>query len=750
MSRLANLQFSVSFDNDPDANWQVVNLSLTESINDHYTASIEVETEDAHADTSDLLGTTCEVSMQRGEHPPRFVHGVVARVDYLGHHEHHVHARVTVVPAFALAKSRINSRIWQDMSVQDIVREVLANTLDEYGRSVEFGHLQRGLSTRDYCVQYRESDHDFVCRLLEEEGIAWFFVHDGERGHEVLTLCDDNEDYPKHANVDGTATLPIIAHNPDEADIESLQAFEWAQQLTTTSVSLSEFDAGSPSAGAADLQGEADARGRSRQIVDHGQRRFGTGELGQRAQDMQQSLRMSGSLATCESNASSARIGHRFMLDGANHDGTPSEWLVTSMLHDYGGDGAGGAQVYRNTLTCVPATVVIRPRELTPKPEVRGPQTATVVGGGEIDVDASGRIQVQFHWTKNPEQRGGSGGTSCRLRCAQSWAGPGWGAQFIPRVGMEVVVEFLEGNPDRPLVTGCVYNGANEPPFALPGNSTQSGWRSNSSPGGGGSNELRFEDAAGSEEIYLHGQKDWNTEIKHDKAQTVGNNESLRVGNNRRKSVQANETESIGANKNVTVGEDQLEVIGANMTLTVGVNQAVEIGADQSVTVGASRSESIGASATQTVLVAKTVTVGGMLATIVGGAMNTSVGAALLEEVGGIKTVAVGGASGESVVGPKSVDAASIQHSARSDLSATAGANVSVSAGKDMAITAKGELSIAGKKKGLIELESDLTIKVGKASITLSKNGEIKLEGTKISVKGKDSITLKAKKVNQN
>ncbi|KIG18597.1 VgrG protein [Enhygromyxa salina] len=749
MSRLANLQISVSFDNDPDQSWEVASFSLTESLNDHYTATLDVETQDTHADTSDLLGTTCELSMHRGEHPPRFVHGVVARVDYLGHHEHHVHARVTVVPAFALAKSRINSRIWQDMSVQDIVREVLANTLDEYDRSVEFGHLQRGLSPRGYCVQYRESDHDFVCRLLEEEGITWFFAHDGERGHEVLTLCDDNEDYPKHANVDGTATLPLIAHNPDEADLESLQAFEWAQQLTVTSVSLSEFDAGSPSAGLAEAHGQADARGRIRQIVDHGQRRFGSGELSQRTQDLQQSLRMSGSLATCESNASLARVGHRFMLDGVGHEGAPSEWLVTSIVHQYGGD-RGGAQVYRNNLTCVPATVVIRPLELTPKPEVRGPQTATVVGGGEIDVDASGRIQVQFHWTKNPDQGGGSGGTSCRLRCAQSWAGPGWGAQFIPRVGMEVVVEFLEGNPDQPLVTGCVYNGANEPPFALPGKSTQSGWRTNSSPGGGGSNELRFEDAAGSEEIYLHGQKDWNTEIKHDKAQTVGHNESLRVGNNRRKSVQANETESIGANKNVTVGEDQLEVIGANMTLTVGENQVVGIGADQSVTIGGSHSETIGASASQSVLVAKTVTVGGMLATVVGGAMNTSVGAAMLEEVGGIKTVAVGASSGESVVGSKSVDAASIQHSARKDLGASAGANLSISAGKDLAVTAKGELTIAGKKKGLIELESDLTIKVGKASITLSKNGEIVLAGTKISVKGKDSITLKAKKVNQN
>ncbi|PRP94152.1 Phage-related baseplate assembly protein [Enhygromyxa salina] len=745
MSRLPNLQVLVSFNNGPDASWKVTRLALSESINELYEASLEIATDEVQIDTAELLGATCELTLQRGDHPPRLVFGVVARVDFLGHEDHHLHARVRVVPALALARQRSNSRIWQDRSVQDIVREVVATSLDEYERSVELGHLQRGAAARDYCVQYRETDLDFVCRLLEEEGISWYFVHDGERGHEVLTLCDDNEDYPKHQNVDGTAVLPVVAHNPDEADLESIQAFEWARQLTPTTVSLSEFDCASPSSVPAEETGQADARGRVRRIYDHGQRRFGTGDLAQRTQDYEQALRMSGHLATCESNASLAHVGHRFVLDGIALEGTPSDWLVTRVEHDYG-SGSGEARVYRNRLSCVPASVTLRPLELTPKPEVRGPQTATVVGGGEIDVDAQGRIQVQFHW---PEGDSGAG-SSCRVRCAQSWAGPGWGAQFIPRVGMEVVVEFLEGNPDRPLVTGCVYNGAAEPPFALPGNSTQSGWRTNSSPGGGGSNELRFEDAAGSEQIYIHGQKDWTTEIKHDKAQTIGHDESLKVGHNRHKSVAANESERIGVNKRVSVGADQLETVGANMTLEVGDNQVLVIGADQSASVGGSRSETIGASASQTVAVAKTVTVGGMLATIVGGAMNTSVGAASLEEVGGMKSVSVGATSNESVVGGKSVDAATIQHSARGNLSVSAGTAVSLEAGEDMHLSAAGELGIIGEKKGLIELGTDLTIKVGKASITLSKSGELVLEGTKVTVKGKQSITLKAKKVNQN
>jgi type VI secretion system secreted protein VgrG len=754
MSRLPPIQLRISFADCSDTEWVAVGLHLVEALDQLYEASIEIETADLQADTAELLGSSCELCMQRGELPPRHVYGVVARVEYLGHGDHHVRARVTVVPAFALAKQRINSRIWQDASVQDIVREVLATSLDEYGRSVELGHLARGVAPRDYCVQYRERDFDFVCRLLEESGISWFFTHDDERGHEVLTLCDDNQDYPRFANVDNSATLPIIAHSPDEADVESLQVFEWARALTPTTVALSGYDPASPGAVAVEQHGEPDARGRVRRVYEHGQRRHAAAEIGVRMADLEQALRMSGSFATCESNASLARVGHVFTLDGVTHEGTPSEWIVISVAHHYGAAGEGvGEGVYRNTLGCVPATVVLRPLEHTPKPEVHGPQTATVVGGGEIDVDAQGRIAVQFHWQEQPSF---AAGASCRVRCAQSWAGPGFGAQFIPRVGMEVVVEFLEGNPDRPLVTGCVYNGlpgangGNEPPFALPGNSTQSGWRSNSSPGGGGSNELRFEDAAGLEQIYVHGQKDWVADIRNDASTHVGRNQVLGVGHDRDTTIQHDRREQIGHDQVVAIGHDHSESVGAAMRLQVGSDHTVTVGADQDITVGHSRSESIGANATQLVAQCKTVTVGGALATIVGGAMNTSVGAASIEEVGGVKSIAVGAASSESVVGSKSVEASSISHSARKDMSLSSGANTSVQIGKALQVDVDGALALHGKKSGLIECDVDLTIKVGKASITLKKDGTIVLDGVEITVKGKQAITLKAKKVNQN
>lgn len=744
MSRLPAPELQISFDQAGDASWQVVALHVDESINELYEARIEIETETLDSDLTELLGATCELLVQRGEHPPRPFYGVVARVDDLGHTDHHAFARVIVVPAFALARQRVNTRIWQDRAVQEIVSEVLDASLSEYDRSVDMGHLRRGAAPRDYCVQYGESDYDFVCRLLEEEGITWHFTHEGERGHELLTLRDDNRDYVKYANVDESANLPIISHNPEEAEVESIQQFVWTRQLRPTSVALSEFDPGSPGRVSAGEQAGTDARGRARRVYAHVHARTGSAALEQRVGDLEQALRADGSLAEASSNATMLRVGQRVQIEGAA--GTPSEWIVIGIEHTYAGE-PGQARMYGNDLRCVPADVPLRPIQRRPKPRVYGPQTATVVGGGEIDADAQGRIQVQFHWQENPQF---AAGASCRIRCAQSWAGPGWGTQFIPRVGMEVVVEFLDGNPDRPLVTGCVYNGGNEPPFALPGNSTQSGWRSNSSPGGGGSNELRFEDAAGAEQIYLHGQKDWAIEIKHDKSQTIGHDEQHEVGNDRQKVVGANEREAIGANKTISVGSDHAEAIGANMSLQVGANQSVTIGADQIVAVAGSRSETVGANATEMVTQVKSVTVGGMLATIVGAAMNTSVGAASLEEVAGIKAVTVGGSSGESVVGGKSVDAASISHSARKDMSETAGGNFTLSSGKNMQVTCEGELGIVGKKKGLIELSDDLTIKVGKASITLQKSGKISIEGVEIDVKGKKEITLKAKKVNQN
>ncbi|MFO7564583.1 MAG: type VI secretion system tip protein TssI/VgrG, partial [Enhygromyxa sp.] len=535
---LPEVDYTVAFPDGPDTRWQVLSYHCHEELSGGCNAVLDLATDSAAPELSDFLGSTCELAMTRGDGLPQYMYGVVLRVDLIGRVEHRLVVRLHVTTAFELGKQRRHSRIWQEVSAMTVVAEVLDEILGAYGRTYNADAVSRGSEPRVYCVRYRETDYDFVRRLLEEEGISYYFVHDPDVGHEVLTLCDENQQYEPVENVDGSSTFPLIVANPDQAEFESIQGLEWSQQLTTTAVLRRDYDWQHPSELlTAELEG-TDQRDQVRRVYAHLDRRFERDDLQTRAEDLAHALARRGSVARGRSNILGLRPGSRFNTDVHSVDGAPDEYIVTRVRHR-GGDAkaaslSSGGAVYSNDFDCVPADRPIRPLPVTPKPDVRGSQTATVVGDEEIYTDEHGRIQVQFHWEESPSY---AAGASCWVRCAQSWSGPGWGAQFIPRVGMEVVVEFLEGNPDRPLVVGCVYNGDNSSPFSLPGSSTQSGWRTNSSPGGGGSNELRFEDAAGGEEIYIHGQKDWRVEINHNTSRTTGNDETHSVGHDLSKTV---------------------------------------------------------------------------------------------------------------------------------------------------------------------------------------------------------------------
>ncbi len=266
---------------------------------------------------------------------------------------------------------------------------------------------------------------------------------------------------------------------------------------------------------------------------------------------------------------------------------------------------------------------LLAPEAVYAKPVIEGVQTAIVTGPDEEEIytDRHGRVKVQFHWDRAGKRNENS---SCWIRVSQQWAGAGWGAMFIPRVGQEVIVDFIEGDPDRPIITGRVYHGTNTPPYALPAEKTKSTIKSNTYKKGNGSNEIRFEDKKGNEEIYLHGQKDWNIAINNNKSQTIGYNESLSVGNDR--------TKTVGKNQQITVGQHHTEMVGGNMSVGVAQNM----------------SESIG--------LAKSLSIGGAYQATVGGVMNETVGGAKTEQVGAAKSVAVGAHSSEVVGGNKSLD----------------------------------------------------------------------------------------------
>jgi type VI secretion system secreted protein VgrG len=565
--------FELSLSEEAGAPWTVTRVFLSEGLNRSYRAVVDAETE-AEGDTDALLGCDATLRIVRGGQEQRVVCGVIARVDYLGVVDRHTVVRFEFVPAFELLRQRHDSRIWQELGVQAIVGEVLDAGLGDYGRSVDLGSVSRGKAPRDYCTQYRESDFDYVSRLLEEEGISYEYAHDGETGLETLTLRDANDQYGELENLDGTSEVPIVATQPDLADVESIQSFEWSSALTTTASLRRDYDWVTPRNLLSEAATGTDARGRARRTFAHGRRRYVSDDLGERALDLQHASTLAGRVARGRSNCMAMRPGLRFKLGNAERAELEREYLITAVTHSGGhdyqaGDKPGAEPAYANEFECVPFDAIVRPEPATPKPRVHGPQTAIVTGpeGEEIHTDEHARIQVQFYWEAQPSYAAES---SCWVRVSQSWAGLGWGAQFIPRVGMEVVIEFLEGNPDRPLCTGCVYNGEYPPPFNVPESKTQTGWRTNSSPGGGGFNELRFEDAKGEEHIYIHGEKDWVVEIENDHRETIGNDAYLEVGNDQANVIKHDQTEDVGNDRTERVGNNVSESVGKLRTVTSG------------------------------------------------------------------------------------------------------------------------------------------------------------------------------------
>ncbi|NMC74696.1 MAG: type VI secretion system tip protein VgrG, partial [Geobacteraceae bacterium] len=325
--------------------------------------------------------------------------------------------------------------------------------------------------------------------------------------------------------------------------------------------------------------------------------------------------------------------GAVFTLTDHPHADFNAEYFVYAVTH--GGEqpqvlqehGSGGSAHYFNSFSVIPANVTYRPERISCKPFVPGLLSAIVTGpkGEEIWPDEYGRVNVQFHFDREGKMDEKS---SCWLRTVQFWNGTTWGSQFIPRVGDEVLVSFINGDMDYPVIIGSVPNAAKPPNYNLPANKTQSGIRTRSTPGGtpDNFNELRFEDKKGSEEIYLQGEKDWNILIKNDKGQYVGHDETLNVVNNRSKRVGVDQVETIGVNKTINVGANHVETIGSNMNLSVGNCKTEFVAVNTAETIGGARELSVGAA----------------YAVTVGGAMNTAVGLGQFEEVGLSKKIIVG------------------------------------------------------------------------------------------------------------
>jgi type VI secretion system secreted protein VgrG len=688
-------------------------------------------------EAADLLGAEALLSITVPGGSPRYLHGRVYSVNARGRNGGRWRYRIRVAPALWWLTRTQKSRIFQDQSVPDILEAVLG----EAGVEVRLS-LSGSYAVREYCTQYRETDFAFLSRLMEWEGLFYFFEHT-EDGHTLVV-----GDKPSvHGPLPGGAVLPVREHDARSVDGEYLIALERVHRLRPGAVHLRDYDFQRP---ALDVSGKAkSAEGVSALEVYDYPGEYVAPAVGKQAAKvrMEEGVQAARTLAG-ESVAPSLTPGYGFEVqDGGTHDG---EYTVVEVAHSGqqaetpGGREASGG-MYRNSFQCMPSQIPFRPRRLTPRPSIPGVQTATVVGpaGEEIHTDAHGRIKVQFHWDREGQR---DDKASCWVRVGQVWGGPGWGGLYLPRIGQEVVVRFLEGNPDRPLIAGTVYNAENQTPYALPAEKTRSTLKSASSLGSNGFNELRIEDAAGEEELYVHAQKDEELLTENDKAQEVRGYENLLVHKDRTLTVQGHQQLNVTVDDASTVKGNQSLLVRGDRTTTTAGSHSEDVTGNQSITVAKIFTSLVSQVASETVGAARTLQVGGACA--------VNVGLALSETVAGARSVEVGRDRFEYVKSSR-------QESVAKDREAKIGGNLQTevkgqvmwTVGRDSKEEVAGKAQIESKEASgwmakTLELSADTFNLVvnDKLILKLEKSGNIQLAPNKLTLEGSE-VKVKGSKV---
>ncbi|MFG9137334.1 type VI secretion system tip protein TssI/VgrG [Pseudomonas aeruginosa] len=533
----------------------------------------------------ELVGERAGLDLETFLHRPAFlaftpqgqgVHGLVYGAAQGDAGKRLTRYRLTLVPHLAYLAQRNNQRIFQHLTVPQIVGRVL----EEHGILADAYRFQLGTRypEREYCVQYDESDLQFVQRLCCEEGIHFHFQHSATA--HLLVFGDDQTVFPRL----GRPTA-YVHDSGLVADEPVIKRFSLRLASRTTRTTRRDYDFEKPrlllEAGnrpAADAPAEPDLedydypgrfvdRQRGKLLNQRAlERHRADWRLGEGVSD--QPLLVSGHFLEIAEHPR-AEWNDLWLLSEIFHEGKQPQVLEENVTSDTSASTDDFQQGYRNRFLATPWEVFFRPPLEHPKPRVLGSQTAVVTGppGEEIHCDRYGRVRVQFHWDREGQ---GDDKSSCWLRVASGWAGNGYGGIVIPRVGMEVLVDFLEGDPDQPLVSGCVYHAAHPVPYELPANQTRSVFKSLSSPGGGGYNELRIEDRKGQEQIFVHAQRDWDENIEHD--------QKIRVGHERHDTVEANSYSEFKAEEHHTVHGERKVELKADDHLTVGDSQHVKLG----------------------------------------------------------------------------------------------------------------------------------------------------------------------------
>ncbi|QTD94240.1 type VI secretion system tip protein TssI/VgrG [Burkholderia anthina] len=690
---------------------------------------------DSHSlSLKDMLGKPVTVRIEQQDLSTRYLNGIVARATLAGRRaERHYGYELIVRPWLWLATRRSDCRIFQNRTVPDIVQEVLA----PYGFPIE-NKLTESYVPRQYCVQYNETDTAFVSRLMEFEGIYFYFRHAADS--HTLVLCDAMS---SHVALPGYETIPYIAQDRTAiADEERIDAWLPAQEVSVGKHQTTDYDYTKPRA---DLSTQkVDPRGHDHDSFASfewpgGYRDDAPGAHYSRVRLEEQQAEHE--RASAETDVRGAAPGYLFTLEHCPRADQNREYLIVRCQYRfqenaYASDQGAEAVVHQTMMLVQPSSLPYRSPRETPRPRTNGPQTATVVGppGEEIWTDQYGRVKLQFRWDRYGQSNQDS---SCWVRVSSPWAGGGFGGVQIPRVGDEVVVDFLNGDPDEPIVTGRVFNGEKMPPWGLPGSATQSGLLSRSSPGGTTehANAFRFEDKKGAEQLWMHAERNFDAETEADHTlsvgnnhtHTVGNDETMQVKNNRQRSVGQNETVNIGKSRVAQIGVDETHAVGGNRTRTVGKKETVTIASDREATIGGSHTESVTHAKTETIGEGKTLNVGQMYQTT-SKDMKTLVASAHTEEIG-TRTSTITNAHTHTVGGEHTVNVGAnhttnVQH------------QVLVNAGDQLSLVC-GMSSIVMKSDGTIAIQGVNVASIGTnthsvngKTVTSSATGEHTVEGT--------------------
>lgn len=545
---------------------------------------LEMVSEQNDLDFSSIVGKAVAVTFTLSTGDKVYRHGIVGRFVQSGKSPRFTRYSATLYPWLWLMTMNSDCKIFQNMTVPDIIKQVFSD--------LSFSDIKDSLTgtytAREYCVQYMETSFAFVSRLMEEEGIFYFFTHTSSA--HTLVLADDASAF---APCTGVSSVTMVGTASSTNNEQTITDCTLEQQVVPQQFKTDDYDFETPST---DLLVTATTQSSDRALYEFPAGYLVKDQAENSATRILNSLEVPSKILRGSSGCRSFQSGFKFTLAGHTRSDLNADYILQSLSFR-----ADQTTYYSNSFQAFPSTATFRPLRITPRPRIAGPQTALVVGksGEEIWTDKYGRIVVQFYWDQLGKKDEKS---SCWIRVAQGWAGKQWGAMFLPRIGQEVVVSFIDGNPDRPLVTGCVYNAEQALPYTLPDDQTKSTIKSNSSKGGSGFNEIRFEDKASSEEIFMQAQKDMTVNVLNNLTSTITNARSTTVskaddslvvdkGNRSIKVNTGNETHEVKGTRDLTITGNETHTSKADFTWKITGNLSIKV--DGNITIESSKSVGI-------------------------------------------------------------------------------------------------------------------------------------------------------------